>query len=183
MIDRIALLVGLLVLAFPLIGGAADQYAIGSGQTVTINEYSVCYKVTNPGSGTRMVPTGSAAEWQSVRSYPNGLTFSACAPACAGMMISGYCWHMGAFEGSCDEACASYGGCNVAGTVNYAGTGGSMANCSVVTQAWYSGPATDNSMAGGVGCGASLQAFRYTGSPTTCGARATGIFRFCACNS
>ena len=51
---------------------------IPSGQTVTINAHGECRQVTNPGSGTRMVFTGTAAEWTSFRNNPNGLTMSAC---------------------------------------------------------------------------------------------------------
>lgn len=52
---------------------------VSSGQTVTVNSHNECRQVTNPSEGTRMVFTGTAAEWQSFRNNPNGLIMAACA--------------------------------------------------------------------------------------------------------
>ena len=51
---------------------------IPSGQTVTVDAHGECRQVTNPGSGTRMVFTGTAAEWASFRDNPNGLEMAEC---------------------------------------------------------------------------------------------------------
>ncbi len=69
---------------------------IPSGQTVTINAHGQCRKVTNPGSGTRMVFTGTATEWQSFRNNPNGLSMAACCtrqPASGWYGNSNYEWY------------------------------------------------------------------------------------------
>jgi len=55
---------------------------IPSGQTVTVDAHGECRQVTNAGSGTRMVFASTAAEWQSFRDHPNGLTMDACASGC-----------------------------------------------------------------------------------------------------
>jgi hypothetical protein len=53
---------------------------------------------------------------------------STCRP-CAGTPLDGYCWYRGAQAQSCDQACAAHGGCDLAGTLGYAGSGGSDAQC------------------------------------------------------
>jgi len=68
-------------------GIAAAQVGapIPSGQTVTVDAHGECRQVTNPGSGTRMVFSGTAAEWTSFRNNPSGLTMEACSagnPVC-----------------------------------------------------------------------------------------------------
>lgn len=71
---------------FLLPGLAAAQVGtpVTSGSTVTIDAHGECRKVTNPGSGTRMVFTGTAPEWQSFIDNPSGLTMEECGPSCAG---------------------------------------------------------------------------------------------------
>jgi len=54
---------------------------------------------------------------------------------CSGVSVVGYCWHAGAAAESCDTACAQYGGCNLTGTKNDAGSSGSDANCESVLAA------------------------------------------------
>lgn len=137
----IGILCGLATACFPTAAVHAGT-AIPSGATVTIDAHGICKKVTNPGSGTRMVFAGSADEWANFRSNPNGLTMNECAPACGGKLVGGYCWYLGRNTSnweiggeSCNEACAGRGGCNLAGTRNYAGSGGTNGQCAQVLSA------------------------------------------------
>lgn len=56
---------------------------IPATQTVTVDAHGECRDVTNPGTGTRMVFTSTAPEWQSFIDNPNGLEMAACGPDCA----------------------------------------------------------------------------------------------------
>lgn len=61
-------------------GSATAQVgtSIPAGQTITVDAHGECREVTNPGSGTRMVFTSTAPEWQSFRDNPNGLEMAEC---------------------------------------------------------------------------------------------------------
>ena len=160
---------------------------IPSGQTVTIDQHGECRKVTNPGSGTRMVFTGTAAEWTSFRDNPNEVTMAACSSPCGGTSVGGYCWYRGATNQSCTTVCGSRGGVNMAGTRNYAGSGGTNAGCTAVGNAFgIGGSATAYSASGtqGWGCGTAIfdNLHRYTRT-TAAGALQQYIRRFCACNN
>jgi len=72
----LALSVCLTALVNPAV--AATAYTVPSGNTVTINEFGLCYRVGNPGAGTRWISTASSGEWQSFINAPNGLTMTAC---------------------------------------------------------------------------------------------------------
>jgi hypothetical protein len=130
----IGILYGLAIAGFPTVAVHAGT-AIPSGATVTIDAHGVCKKVTNPGSGTRMVFTDSAGEWANFRSNPNGLTMNACTPSCGGKVVGGYCWYAAAVGQSCTQACTSRGGVDMEGTRNYAGSGGTNAQCDAVLTA------------------------------------------------
>lgn len=134
---RIKLVMLLLMITLSSPAFSADRYTVANGATVTIDEHGVCQKVTNS-STSRMVPTKSAAEWSSFRSSPGaGVSLAACPPPCGGTMVGGYCWYATISETyqSCDDICASRGGCNLEGTRNYAGSGGTDANCQAVLNA------------------------------------------------
>jgi hypothetical protein len=73
-------LLSIALLLLPGLATAQVGTPISSGQTVTINAHGECREVTNPGTGTRMVFTGTAAEWQSFRDHPSGLTIVKCPP-------------------------------------------------------------------------------------------------------
>ena len=67
------LLVGILV-------NAAQSYRVNNGATVTINEWSVCKKVTNSTGKDIFVPTNSSNEWNQFRTYfPSGISLGTCA--------------------------------------------------------------------------------------------------------
>ncbi|HRO67958.1 MAG TPA: hypothetical protein PL182_10375, partial [Pseudobdellovibrionaceae bacterium] len=105
------------------------------------------------------------------------------APTCAGNLIGGYCWYMGTAGQSCDGVCSSKGGCNLAGTRNYAGSGGTGANCNAVLTA-LGQPEGTLLEAGehGLGCAyAVVIRARYTPT-TTCAAAVGSVRRACACN-
>lgn len=72
----------------PMLSLAQVGTSVSSGATVAINQHGECRQVTNPGSGTRMVFTGTSEEWKSFRDHPSGLTMSACAPVgCAPVTV------------------------------------------------------------------------------------------------
>lgn len=174
-----------LLLAAPAV--AQVGVAIPSGQTVTVDAHGECRQVTNPGSGTRMVFTGTAAEWASFRNNPNGLILATCLPPCGGVVVGGYCWYTGGYKQSCDAACADRGGCNLEGTRDYAGTGGTDANCASVLDALGMGAGSVQRGYGGVtinvgtGCAIIQQTrIRHLNHPTTCNAP-TFHYRACAC--
>lgn len=108
----------------------AQIQAVASGQTVTIDAHGVCWKLTNNGGGTVMVPYRSAGEWSSyINGRPSFISLTSCAPPCGGAYYAGYCWYTTPDQQSCDTRCAGRGGVNYNGTVNFAGSGGSLANC------------------------------------------------------
>jgi hypothetical protein len=89
----------LALLFLPGVAAAQVGAPITSGSTVTIDAHGVCRDVTNPGSGTRMVFTETAAEWQSFIDNPEGLNFAACSGGGTWeveglqMMSSGECFY------------------------------------------------------------------------------------------
>jgi hypothetical protein len=70
--------------------------------------------------------------YDAISQFVNQTVVTTCAPPCQGTMVGGFCWYMGQERKSCDEVCASHGGCNTAGTVSYAGSAGSDVQCSAV---------------------------------------------------
>ena len=106
---------------------------------------------------------------------------------CGGSSVGGYCWYYAAVSESCDTVCSSRGGCNLAGTKDYAGSAGTNANCGAVMSALGNTGAvyavTDSSP--GIGCYVSQfnteAVGRVSSTTTTCG----DVFghRACACNN
>lgn len=109
---------------------------------------------------------------------------------CGGTQYAGYCWYVSGVGSSCDAACTSRGGVNLAGTRNYAGSGGNSSQCNAVMVAlgFPSNPYDSGTCSGGYGC------MRISGNPsatnvrcynvtTTGSAAAGGFFRACACNN
>ncbi|WP_435640829.1 RCC1 domain-containing protein [Micavibrio aeruginosavorus] len=116
---------------------------------------------------------------------------------CSGVVVGGYCWYVSALNQSCDAACASRGGVNSTGVINYAGSSGTLANCTAVVQALVPGiPApSNNGAAQAVGCAiANIGGpsgpnplldipVRYNLTPTTTAASYSTMWRVCACNN
>lgn len=112
-----------------------------------------------------------------------------------GVEVGGNCWYA-AENQSCSDVCASRGGCNLAATRDYAGSGGTDANCKSVLDALSLGSGnvlaisspSDVPYASGGGCSYLQTAFhddyriRQYG-PTTCEATASmsTTTRACAC--
>ena len=57
---------------------AADYYQVNSGATSTIDEWSVCKKVTNNNALAIFVPTKTADEWTAFRTYASGVSYAEC---------------------------------------------------------------------------------------------------------
>jgi prepilin-type N-terminal cleavage/methylation domain-containing protein len=116
-----------------------------------------------------------------------GAPAPSCVIGCDGVTVGGFCWYLGALNTSCDTTCTAHGGYN-AGTLSYAGSGGTLAQCRSVLVAlqgtdginWF-----DNNTAGiAYGCAyrtASSFTFRYYGSPTTSASASINFQRACAC--
>ena len=124
-------------------------------------------------------------------SYIDGdLHWGDTAAPCAGATVGGYCWYAGGAAESCDTVCNLHGGCNSAGTVNYAGSGGTLAQCESVLVALGlgSGSATDWDQSIfdpiGVGCFMHHTGSRHRATPPTTTCNSGGIGgqqRACAC--
>lgn len=74
---------------------AAEYYQINSGAQVTIDEWSVCKKVTNNNALAIFVPTKTADEWTAFRTYASGVTYADCDNAACSSdddCDSGYCY-------------------------------------------------------------------------------------------
>ena len=78
-IKKSSLIIGILF-AMLLIGivYAATSYQVNSGAQVTIDEWSVCKKVTNNNALAIFVPTNTADEWTAFRTYASGVTYANC---------------------------------------------------------------------------------------------------------
>lgn len=193
---RLAIIVGLcLSLMFDAV--AADSYRIDNGASAEITEHGQCRAITNTHtSGSAIfIPTRTPAEWTSFIGSPiPGVTVAACGPACGGEFVGGYCWYIGSQGASCDTTCSGHGGCNLTGTRNYVGSGGTRANCNAVTGTFAPGATngSDNTQTswGGIGCTSvfssmlgTTSSIRYTGVTTSCGASISSRQRVCACNN
>jgi hypothetical protein len=95
--------------------------------------------------------------------------------------VGTYYWYKGYFGESCTTVCAAHGGAHAA-TVNYAGTGGTTANCQAVGSAFGVSINGDASCGGTSGVGCVTMGYRCTNGTTTTTAFA-GVSRFCACNN
>ena len=61
---------------------AATSYQVNSGATSTIDEWSVCQKVTNNNALAIFVPTNTEAEWTAFRTYASGVSLAECGYYC-----------------------------------------------------------------------------------------------------
>ncbi len=114
-------------------------------------------------------------------------------PNCAGLSSAGYCWYFSGADQSCTTFCAARGGCNLSGTRDYVGSGGTLAQCYAIAAALGNRGTLggDLAYAQAFGCiffdyndGLTL---RDTGTATTCagvfGMTGIGARRICACNN
>jgi hypothetical protein len=81
----------------------------------------------------------------------------AAAPPCAGSVVLGLCWYLGAGNTSCNDVCATHGGfdTNANGYVGSSSQGGSLANCQQVLSALGIGATVKAGMrsdGNGIGC-------------------------------
>jgi hypothetical protein len=69
----------LLFSALPLIDAQANMSSVANGQTITVNAHGTCYKITNNGGSTAMVPWQTSSEWSYFINYrPGHLALSNC---------------------------------------------------------------------------------------------------------
>jgi hypothetical protein len=161
---------------------------------------------TSIDSGVTWTASESNRSWQGIAISPDGTKLAAvvyggqiytsgCAAAeeeggstcgAGGVSVGGYCWYASEHAQSCNQACASHGGCNLTGTRDYAGSGGTNTQCKAVLDALALGSgsvASDAVLA--VGCAADEGGTRVrkTSPTTTCAATSLGLFRACACNN
>lgn len=193
-----------IICGLSFISGAAPSYAqiqaVANGQTITVDAHGTCRKVTNSGGPTTMIPSRTAAEWNSfINSRPGHIGLAACGPVCGGVLHAGYCWYDSGWSGayrnaSCDATCSGRGGVNTAGTINYAGSGGNMSNCIALNTAM--GYPVSGAVTFEHGCiqGCFVQKsptktyhYRCTAGTSTAyenaGSSSNRLYRACACNS
>lgn len=169
---------------------------------------------TNPPSGIMVGSCGCTAPWgatvnegQSVTAYQassahtcasqvrtctNGTlsgsyAYASCTDTCAGASVGGYCWYLGSAGQDCNQTCSARGGCNLTGTRNYAGSGGTDAQAGNVTNA-VAGRGLDMSSntcahARGLLMISNGQTGRCYNQVTQCTDGAGTHRRFCACNN
>ncbi len=104
--------------------------------------------------------------------------------ACNGVKVGGACWYLGNGNQSCKQVCSNHGGYDGA-TKDYAGSGGSNANCDRVLKALKVGRGSmSNINWKGFGCYFSNidKANMRDKKNTDAGASATGVLRACACS-
>ena len=104
-------------------------------------------------------------------------------PVCGGLKMGNFCWYGGAAGQSCDQACAAHGGCDLSGTRDYVGSGGSFANCSAVMDGLFGVGSGSTGTGIDIGCAMIGVARRwYYGPATTCASSYSSAVRICACN-
>ena len=109
---------------------AAESYRVNSGTQVTINEWSVCKKVTNNNALAIFVPTKTAAEWTAFRTNASGVTFAECVycqdadgdgyGVCPNCGIANGCTYNG--NDCCDTDSGSYPGAGYHSSTNNCGS-------------------------------------------------------------
>ena len=107
-----------------------------------------------------------------------------CAPCRGvGVLVGGFCWYLGVAGDSCDTTCSGIGlTCDVAGTVNYAGSSGTSAQCDAVLDALLGPGNVDTIPGGGLGCHNAINGRHFeNGSTTTCAEDPVAAERACAC--
>ena len=106
-------------------------------------------------------------------------------PACTGQLVGGFCWFLGDPGATCHVTCADHGlACSV-GTITYAGSGGTYAQCvSVMTALGVTdAQGGDGYNGNAIGCYdySGFYIFRDT-FPTTCSGATLEMRRACACD-
>ncbi len=102
-----------------------------------IDAHGICKNVQATDGKQYFVPTKSTSEWNSfINGAPSGINISECVTSSCdngGVIVGGYCWYLGAYEQSCTDVCAGVGKTvDITGTKDYAGSGGTDANCQSV---------------------------------------------------
>lgn len=113
-------------------------------------------------------------------------TVTTAPPPCGGVEVGGYCWYYGVAGQSCSLVCTQAGlACDETATRNYAGSGGTDANCAAVLEAL--GAPADASISVwpvGLGCyyGGAFTGRSRGSNTTTCAASSITTYRACVCN-
>jgi len=112
---------------FRIDGGSwVSSGTIETGQTLEIQLTS---SALNSDTFTATITVGGvSADWL--------VTTEDAVVACSGTEVGGYCWFAGAIGDSCTTTCSSQGlSVDMDGTRDYAGSGGTLAQCDAVLQA------------------------------------------------
>jgi hypothetical protein len=154
---------------FPVPNGAATINV-----EVTIGTDKYCMSFSGSGDGDKFLVKDTSA--------------GSCSPTCAGQLVGGFCWFLGASGASCDATCAAVGKTCDAATISYAGSQGTNSNCTAVLNAlvppFIALDADCTASVGAVGCWYFAETDEYvrcTAPPTTCAASNPGLHRACAC--
>jgi hypothetical protein len=109
---------------------------------------------------------------------------------CGGVVVGGFCWYVSDKNRNCTDKCALHGGCNLAGTRDYAGSGGTDAQCLEVLGALGYGGYNHQSFGNNaLGCHVAWGNWTYWSTlyETTCEAAPSSsdpdpfAYRMCAC--
>lgn len=102
---------------------------------------------------------------------------------CQGVATGGYCWYISDAWQACSDRCAAHGGLDYQGTVNYAGSGGSDAQCwAVVVAVGYGWTNHQNWSNNACGCHFYWGNWTYWSTAATTNPYVGCAQMFCACN-
>lgn len=109
-----------------------------------IEPYGECVYIDNASSNTYFVPLNTKPEWLAFKDHkPEGISFRPCSSlpdggSCkGGRLVGGYCWFRQGNTLDCDRVCAIHGRtCDLSGTKDFAGSGGTDANCQALMAAF-----------------------------------------------
>jgi hypothetical protein len=132
--------------------------------------------------------SSSVTSTSSTSSSITTTTLPSCGPS--GHLVGGLCWYRAGNGGdNCNDVCAGVGRVYNEATRTFAGSDGTLANCTSVGQAFFpiAGGAFDSSCSSGAGCwmfvdpdGVSIG--RCPAPATTADAPGGGVLRLCACS-
>ncbi|MGE3769803.1 MAG: hypothetical protein AB7G06_02500 [Bdellovibrionales bacterium] len=166
---------------------------VAAGATVEVSAFMVCRRVTNnTAHGVCATTNIMSEEWSSFYDNPpGGIDVNPCVDQCTGgVMYNFACYRAGTALGeSCDTVCASYGGCNLAGTRAIGDLDALGLDCTLVSlQLGYVNLGLITDAANAAGCQireflGELLALRRGTATTTCSAAQANAYRICACDN
>lgn len=167
----------------------------GSVGTVRYNGGNIQYCNGSTNTWWRTAPTtnfGTCAASDAGRFYYNtgvnyywfcnGANWRKMVNGCAGTLVGGHCWYRGGSNQNCTTVCGSTRGGYHEATSTFAGTSGTLANCTMVaTTMGYMAAVNHSCSSTALGCTQGSGFVRRCTTATTEAAQRSGYYRFCAC--